>query len=69
MPQCEHLLHLRDPHASKAFLVLAQLDGLQPLRHRSEHCVVTAATAGQADGYSEEQWTLITHHSMLLYVH
>lgn len=67
MPQREHLLHPRDSHASEAFIVLAQLDGLQPLRHRSEHCDVTAASAGQADGSSEEQWTLITHHSMLLY--
>lgn len=28
MPQREHLLHGRDPGASKAFIVLAHLDGL-----------------------------------------
>lgn len=55
MPQSEHLLHGHDPSASKAFIVLAHLDGLQPLRHRSERCTITAASAGQADGHSEEQ--------------
>lgn len=52
VPQGEHLLHGDDPSASKAFVVLAHFDGLQPLRHRSEHGAVTAAGAGQADGHS-----------------
>lgn len=52
IPQGEHLLHGRDPSASKAFIVLAHFDGLQPLRHRSEHVAVTAAGARQADGHS-----------------
>ncbi len=52
MPQGEHLLHGRDSSASKAFVVLAHFDGLQPLGHRPEHGAVTAAGAGQADGYA-----------------
>lgn len=52
MPQGEHLLHGRDPSASKAFVVLAHFDGLQPLGHRSEHGALTAAGAGQADGHA-----------------
>lgn len=52
MPQGKHLLHGRDPGASKAFAVLAHFDGLQPLRHRPEHGAVTAAGAGQADGHA-----------------
>lgn len=52
IPQGEHLLHGRDPSASKAFIVLAHFDGLQPLRHWPEHVAVTAAGAGQADGHS-----------------
>lgn len=52
MAQGEHLLHGRDPSASKAFVVLAHFDGLQPLGHRPEHGAVTAAGAGQADGHS-----------------
>lgn len=52
MPQGEHLLHGRDPSASKAFVVLAHFDGLQPLGHRLEHGAVTAAGAGQADGHA-----------------
>lgn len=52
VPQGEHLLHGRDPGASKAFAVLVHLDGLQPLGHRSEHGAVTAAGTGQADGNS-----------------
>ena len=52
MPQCEHLLHGRDPRTSKAFVVLVHLDGLQPLGHRPEGGAVTAAGAGQADGHA-----------------
>lgn len=50
VPQGEHLLHAGDPGAAEALVVLAHLDGVQPLGHRPEHCTVTAAGARQADG-------------------
>lgn len=48
--QSEHLLHGGYSSASKAFVVLAHLDGFQPLGYRPEHGAVTATGAGQADG-------------------
>lgn len=75
IPQGEHLLHGRDPGASEALVVLAHFDGVQPLRHRSEHGAVTAAGAGQANGhtasnsiYLDYSWCLHKKEQVLLSV-
>lgn len=70
IPQGEHLLHGGDPSAGEAFIILAHFDGLQPLRHRPEHGAITAAGAGQANGYpGRNNVHVITHHFLPHYEH
>lgn len=55
----QDMVHGDDPSAGEVLAVLAHLDGLQPLRHRSEGGTVWTAGAGQTDGYTASKEKLI----------